>query len=96
MHLLVEVIFYSDKRKHLPSHGYRPDAVFQGENDYLGITFTDLPVGEFDTPTLAIMKFTFQKSHYDEVTPNQAFRIMEGAHQVGEGRILSLEKEGIA
>jgi hypothetical protein len=86
---LVEVIFYAGKRHQLPSNGYRPDAVFAGQNDYWGITFIDLPINEFDVPTPAKIAFTFQDRHYDEINPNQLFKIMEGPLQVGEGKILS-------
>ena len=49
--LLSEVFFYSKKRKHLPVVGYRPDALFEGQNpdEYWGITFTDCFISEFDT-----------------------------------------------
>lgn len=90
MYLFVEVIFYSGKRKHLPAKGYRPDAVFNRSRDYWGISFIELSVEKFDVPTPAIMKFSFQ-DHYQEVAPNQLFEIMEGAKQVGEGKIISVE-----
>ncbi|MDE7299255.1 MAG: hypothetical protein K2N94_10575 [Lachnospiraceae bacterium] len=92
MYLLAEVIFYSKQRKNLPVSGYRPDAVFHGNQDYWGITFTDLPIEKFDAPTPAAIKFSFQERHYQEVVPGQSFAIMEGARQVGEGKIISIEK----
>ncbi len=91
MYLSVEVIFYSGHRKHLPVKGYRPDAVFNKSRDYWGITFIELPVEKFDVSTPAIIKFTFHDSHYQEVAPNQLFKIMEGANQVGVGKIISIE-----
>lgn len=91
MYLFVEVIFYSGQRKHLSVKGYRPDAVFNKSRDYWGITFTELPVEKFDVPTPAIMKFSFQDCHYQEVMPNQLFEIMEGAIQVGVGKVISIE-----
>ena len=93
MCLYVEVIFYSGQRKELPASGYRPDAVFQGNQDYWGITFLDLPVEGFDVVTPAMIKFTFQDSHYQEVVPGQFFTILEGARQVGEGKIISIEEK---
>ena len=93
MYLFVEVIFYSGHRKHLPVNGYRPDAVFNDSGDYWGITFIELPVEKFDIPTPAIMKFTFQDCHYQEVMPNQSFEIMEGAKEVGVGKIISIEND---
>jgi hypothetical protein len=92
MYLIAEVIFYAGQRKQLPADGYRPDAVFNGLNEYRGITFTELPIEEFDAPTPAAIKFSFQDAHYQEVVPGQVFKIMEGLHQVGEGRIISIEK----
>ena len=92
MYLIAEVIFYSGQRKQLPADGYRPDAVFSGLNEYRGITFTELPIEGFDAPTPAAIKFSFQDAHYQEVVPGQVFKIMEGLHQVGEGRIISIEK----
>ena len=80
------------KRQQLPADGYRPDAVFNGLNEYRGITFTELPIEGFDAPTPAAIKFSFQDAHYQEVVPGQVFKIMEGLHQVGEGRIISIEK----
>lgn len=77
MYLFVEVIFYSGQWKHLPVKGYRLDAVFNKSRDYWGITFIELPVEKFDVPTPAIMKFSFQDCHYQEVMPNQLFEIME-------------------
>ena len=92
MYLYVEVIFYSGQRKALPGSGYRPDAVFQGNQDYWGISFLDLPVERFDAATPAMMKFSFQDAHYREVVSGQFFAIMEGARQVGEGKIISIEE----
>lgn len=92
MYLFVEVTFYSKQREYLPANGYRPDAVFNKSKDYWGITFVDLPIEKFDVPTPAILKFSFQDCHYQEVALGQSFKIMEGARQVGEGRIISIEK----
>ena len=92
MHLFAEVVFYSNRRKHLPVAGYRPDATFNANKDYWGITFIDLPISSFDTPTPACIQFTFQECHYNEVKPEQIFQIMEGACQVGEGKIICIEK----
>lgn len=92
MCLFVEVIFYSEQRKHLPANGYRPDAIFSNYKDYWGITFIDLPIAEFDVPTPATIKFSFQDCHYQEVVEGQLFLIMEGSHQVGKGKIISIEK----
>ena len=91
MYLFTEVIFYSEQRKYLPTNGYRPDAVFNDTGDYWGITFINLPIDKFDVPTPADIKFSFQDCHYQEVVPGQSFAIMEGAHQVGEGKIISIE-----
>lgn len=91
MYLVVEVVFYSDRRKQLPKTGYRPDATFNKNKDYWGITFIELPLTGFDILTLAHIQFTFQESHYQEVEPGQKFQIMEGPHQVGEGRIIGIE-----
>lgn len=88
--ILTEVMFYSNQRKELPSNGYRPDAVFNGNTEYWGITFVDLSIKEFDTFSPAIIKFTFQKNHYSKLIEGQTFMIMEGAKQVGEGKILAL------
>jgi len=92
MYLFTEVVFYSGQRIYLPTNGYRPDAVFGTMKDYWGITFVELPVEKFDVPVPAIIKFSFQDSHYQDVTPGQSFAIMEGFHQVGEGEIISIEK----
>lgn len=91
MYLFAEVIFFSGQRKHLPGDGYRPDAIFNESKEYWGITFSDLPSEKFDVPTPAMIQFTFQPSHYQEVAPGQSFHIMEGPRQVGEGKILSIE-----
>lgn len=92
-YIISEVIFYSGQRRQLPVSGYRSDAVFMGNraNDYWGITFTDLSVVKFDTPTLAEMRFTFQDDHYKEVEKGQLFQIMEGSHKVGEGKVVLIE-----
>lgn len=92
MYLLTEVIFFSGKRRHLPASGYRPDAIFNESRDYWGITFVDLPIEKFDVFTPTIIKFTFQDCHYQEVSPGQSFAIMEGACQVGKGKIISIEE----
>lgn len=91
MRLFVEVIFYSGQRARLPASGYRPDAVFAGSEEYWGIAFLDLPAEEFDSPTPAVIQFTFQEHHYGEVTPGQSFAIMEGPNKVGEGMVVSIE-----
>lgn len=93
MYLFTEVIFYSGQRKYLPTKGYRPDAVFNEEKDYWGITFVELSVEKFNVPVPAIIKFSFQNAHYQEVMQGQPFAIMEGARQVGEGKIISIEKK---
>lgn len=92
MYLFAEVIFYSGQRKHLPQNGYRPDAIFNETKEYWGITFIELPIEAFDIPTPATIKFSFQDCHYEDVIPMQFFTIMEGDLQVGEGKILSIEK----
>ena len=89
---LAEVIFYTGQRKFLPETGYRPDAVFAGNDDYWGITFIDLKADRFDTPILAAIEFTFQAVHYREITEGQTFKIMEGSRQVGEGKVVSVER----
>ena len=90
---LAEVVFYAGQRKLLPQIGYRPDAVFDGSDDYWGITFADLKAERFDTPILSAIEFTFQAAHYREIAEGQTFKIMEGSRQVGEGRVISVEKE---
>lgn len=84
--------FFSEKRKHLPTDGYRPDAIFPASEEYWGITFIDLPAKQFDVPTPAFLKFSFEDGHYQEVVSGQSFQIMEGSCQVGEGKIISIEK----
>ena len=91
MYLLTEVIFYSGQREDLPVNGYRPDAIFNETGDYWGITFMELAIENFDVPSPAIIKFSFQDCHYEEVMPGQLFTIMEGSRQVGEGKIISIE-----
>ena len=81
------------KRKYLPKNGYRPDAIFNETKEYWGITFVELPAEKFDVPVPAIIKFTFQNSHYQDVMQGQSFAIMEGPDQVGEGKIISIEIE---
>ncbi len=93
MFIYAEVVFYSGKRKSLPKSGYRPDAVFNSLKDYWGITFLDLSIEDFDMPTPAIFKFSFDNLHYKEITLGQTFQIMEGPHQVGKGKIISIETD---
>ena len=90
MYLFVEVIFHAGQRRNLPKTGYCPDAIFNKLGDYWGITFTELQVDKFDNPTLSIIIFTFLDCHYKEVCLGQKFSIMEGSHQVGEGKIISI------
>lgn len=92
MYLFVEVTFFSAQRKYLPADGYRPDAIFNESEDYWGITFIALPIEQFDVPTQAFLKFSFEECHYQEVVSGQSFKIMEGSCQVGEGKIISIEK----
>jgi len=92
MYLFTEVIFYSGQRNHLPTNGYRPDAIFNTTKDYWGITFVELAAEKFNVPMLAIIKFSFQDSHYQDVSQGESFAIMEGFKQVGEGKIISIEK----
>ena len=92
MYLFAEVVFYSGMRQHLPADGYRPDAVFEGEADYWGITFAQLPAARaFDMPMPAAVRFSFDERHYSEVAPGQGFFVMEGARRVGEGKVISIE-----
>ena len=92
MCLFTEVIFYSGQRNYLPTNGYRPDAIFNETKDYWGITFVELLAEKFDVPAPAIIKFSLQNSHYQDVVQGQSFAIMEGPNQVGEGKIISIEK----
>ena len=92
MSFLAEVVFYAGQRRSLPANGYRPDAIFNKYQDYWGITFTELTAKQFNIPILATIEFTFQDSHCQEIAPGQSFRIMEGPHQVGEGKVLSIRK----
>lgn len=85
--MFVEVVFFSAKRKYLPTDGYRQDAIFNKSQDYWGITFIRLPIEQFDVPTEAFLKFSFQDCHYQEVVSGQSFRIMEGFCQVGEEKV---------
>ena len=86
------MIFYRGKRSTLPTCKYRPDIIVDGiEDSYWGITFTDIDLSNFDVSCIAEIKFTFQEKHYDEVSTGQTFKIMEGANQVGEGKILFVE-----
>jgi len=94
MCLITEVCFYSGQRKNLPQKGYRPDIVVDNkQTEYWGISFTELDISDFDTPTYAKAKFTFQESHYNEIHIDQKFRIMEGPREVGNGKILSIIQE---
>ena len=77
MYLFADVIFYSGQRKNLPGEGY---------------TFTALPVEKFDDWTPGEIQFSFQECHYQEILPGQSFSIMEGPYQVGEGKVISIEK----
>ena len=77
----------------LPANGYRSDAVFYPQKEHRGITFVELPIETFDALTPAAIKFIFQDSHYKDVVPGQAFAIMEGPHQVGEGKVIAIEHE---
>lgn len=79
----------------MPEKGYRPDAVFYHRKEHWGITFVELPIETFDAATPAAIKFTFQDSHYKDVVPGQAFAIMEGPHQVGEGKVIAIEHEDL-
>lgn len=91
MGFLAEIVFYTGQRKFFPKNGYRPDAIFSGLEDYWGITFIDLKGDQFDTPIFATIEFTFQDNHYQEIVPGQSFKIMEGPHQVGEGKVLCIQ-----
>lgn len=92
MYLFADVIFYSGQRKNLPGEGYRPDAIFNESGEYWGMTFTALPVEKFDDWTPGEIQFSFQECHYQEILPGQSFSIMEGPYQVGEGKVISIEK----
>lgn len=93
MSFLAEVVFYAGQRRCLPANGYRPDAIFNEHQDHWGITFTELTAKQFNIPILATIEFTFQDRHYQEIAPDQTFRIMEGPHQVGEGKVLFIGKD---
>lgn len=92
VYLFVEVTFFSGQRKYLPTDGYRPDAIFTESGDYWGVTFLALPTEQFDVPTQAFLKFSFEDGHCQEVASGQSFKIMEGPCQVGKGKIISIEK----
>ena len=92
MHLITEIRFHNGRRKTVPLKGYRPDIVVDnGHEEYWGITFTEFEAHDFDIWVHAEAKFTFQEAHYSEVHVGQSFRIMEGPHEVGEGKILKIE-----
>ena len=60
MFLPAEVTFYAGARKGLPAGGYRPDALFCGEEESWGITFAGLLAEEFDVPALAAVPSPFR------------------------------------
>jgi len=92
--LIADVIFYIGKINTLPVRNYRTDIIVEGiEDSYWGITFTDIDLSDFDVGCIAEIKFTFRPKHYAEVSIGQTFKIMEGANQVGEGKILFIETE---
>ncbi len=93
-YIISEVIFYSGKRWKLPKAGYQPDAVFEGyqPKDAWRIIFEDLSVSRFDKRVSAEMKFAPQNNFYHKLEEGQAFKIMEGPLQVGEGKVLRIRE----
>ncbi|POP42706.1 hypothetical protein CHU32_19265 [Superficieibacter electus] len=90
-YIIAEVEFDSAKRQSLPCAGYRPDIVIPSISDaYWGITFIEAEIECFDFPFMAKIVFTFNDEYYSKVAQNQIFHIMEGPHEVGRGKFLTI------
>lgn len=90
--LYVEVVFWSGKRKNLPSlisGKYCPYFVVIGTMEYLGVCFLEGTECKFDEPALGNAQPLYPDTvDYALLENNAEFLIYEGANAVGKGRVL--------
>ena len=86
--LRVMVKFYWEKRKSIPTYGYRPHFVVRGDSEYLGIEFIELELNEFNVFAEAVVKLLYDNVGYHKLKKGVSFDILEGATVVGEGYVL--------
>ena len=90
--LHVEVVFWSGKRKTLPSlvsGKYCPHFVVTGTAEYLGVCFLDGDECAFSEPALGNAQPLYPDTvDYSALADGAEFLIYERANVVGEGRVL--------
>lgn len=84
--IMISVTFFSDKRNTPPYlHNYRPHLVVKNDNEYLGVCFIEGSACEFNEAVSAIVLPVYEDVHYNKLTINTPFFVMEGPNIVGEG-----------
>lgn len=88
---LVEIKFYSDDKRYLPSFNYRPHFVINGSDYYMGVSFTEfLEAPAFDRNINAKVKFIYDRIDYSSLIVGMQFEVREGAKTVGIGKVIEL------
>ncbi len=94
----VKVKFFSNSiRKNPPSFNaemgirYSPHLVVKGDEEYLGVTFTDGDACVYDKEIDAIVVSLYEGVGYHKLVKGAEFLIMEGPHIVGEGMVKDVE-----
>lgn len=86
--IIVTVTFFSGKRDTVPclcSGAYRPHLVIKGDDEYLGVCFTEGSPCEFNQTVSAVVLPVYDGVHYHKLTIHTPFFVMEGPNIVGEG-----------
>ena len=67
---------------------YSPHLVIKGDDEYLGVTFVEGAVCEYDKEMDAIIELIYEGVGYYKLVKGAEFSIMEGPHIVGEGIVM--------
>lgn len=86
----VEVLFYKNVRNTMPVTGYRPHIIMEDDKEYLGIRFFDIEKRELGQRGVAMIECMYEEQgvNYSKIIAGKSFKVMEGPHVVGEGRVL--------
>lgn len=88
--LICSVIFFKDNRKKVPdlnSGAYRPHLIIKGENELLGVCFTNGEEVEFDKTIKCSILPLYEGIDYSNLIKGTEFFIVEGKNNVGRGII---------
>ncbi len=97
---LVKVKYFSNSIRKKPpclkpekGMRYSPHFVVKGDEEYLGVTFTDGDESVFDKEIYALAVSIYEGVGYHKLVNDAEFLIMEGPYIVGEGVVKEVYKD---